>query len=280
MKYLPFLDGQNSTDLTIFQLDYQYHTYLNNKFECRKEAIDKYYLEKDLYPDTLIEANKLLAGQLVKEYPADFVLTEQKGHYAFHNKITGGTLEWKNDWIAIEHWSYISLFDALSSQVQEDIAICQLENERDWLAAIHLSAPNHWSPAEKIGRPFGVVHSVVPGMEKDPFIRFAWDISTDTRLNHHPIPPPGVHIDDWQGRSIEGNNSKIYLRVERQVIVGIPARNAFMFTIRTYFYDIDELQADERSALLMAVESMSPSSLEYKRLAGKTEVLKRKLQKV
>src|SRR5882762_7370855 len=112
MKYLPFLDGKYSTapglismskaettDQSIFQLDYQYHTYLNNKFECRKEAIDKYYLEKDLYPSTLIEVNKLLAGQLVKEYPADFVLTEQKGHYTFHNKITGGNLEWKNDWI-------------------------------------------------------------------------------------------------------------------------------------------------------------------------------------
>ena len=293
MKYLPFLDGKCSTDQTIFQLDYQYHTYLNNKFECRKEAIDKYYLEKDLYPSTLIEANKLLAGQLVKEYPADFVLTEQKGHYVFHNKITGGTLEWKNDWIAIEHRSYTSLFDALSSQVQEDIAICQLENERDWLAAIHLSAPNHWSPAEKIGRPFDAIHSSVPGMEKlnqqylrklatlvqkDPFIRFTWGISTDTRLNHHPIPPPGVHIADWQGRSLEGNNCKLYLRVERQVIVGVPGRNAFMFIIRTYFYNIDELQADERKALLMAVESMSPSSLEYKGLNNKTEVLKRRLQ--
>jgi hypothetical protein len=279
MKYLPFLDRQYS-DQTIFQLDYQYHTYLNNKFECRKEAIGKYYLEKDLYPGTLIEVNKLLAGQLVKEYPADFVLTEQKGHFIFHNKITGGTLEWKNDWIAVEHRSYISLFDALSSQVQEDIAICQVENDRDWLAAIHLSAPNHWSPAEKIGKPFAAIHSALTGMEKGLFTRFAWGLSTDNRLNHHPIPPPGVDLTDWQGRSTDDNNCKIYLRVERQVTVHIPACNAFMVTIRTYFYDIDELQADEKKALLLAVEGMSPSSLGYKGLDNKTDVLKRRLQKV
>jgi len=274
MKYLPFLDGKYA-DQTIFQLDHQYHTYLNNKFECRKEAIDKYYLEKDLYPGTLIAVNKLFANLLAKEYPADFVLTEQEGLYIFHNKITGGTLEWKNDWIAIEHRSYLSLFDALSSQVQEDLAICQLENDRDWLAAVHVSAPNHWSPAEKIGRPFGDLQPVASG----PFTRFSWGISTDTRLNRHPIPPPGVHPADWQGRTIDDNHGKIYLRVERQALVDIPACNAFMCTIRTYFYDIDELQADEKKALLLAVESMSPSSPGYKGLENKTDVLKRRFQK-
>ncbi|HWK07925.1 MAG TPA: heme-dependent oxidative N-demethylase subunit alpha family protein [Puia sp.] len=279
-------------DQATFQLDDQYDLCLSNKLDCRKEDIHKYYLEKDLYPDTLINANKFLAGQLVKEHPADFALTGQDRHYTFHNKRTGEILEWKNDWISIEHGTYVSLFDALSSQVQEDIAICQLENEKDWLAAIHLSAPNHWPPAEKIGKPFGAIHSVVPGMEKlneqyfrmlvtlvqkGPFIRFAWGISTDTRLNHHPIPPPGIDPINWQGRSIEDNDSKIYLRVERQVINGIPACNAFIFTIRTYFYDIDELQADEKKALLMAVESMSPSSLEYKGLTNKTDILRKRL---
>jgi hypothetical protein len=305
MKYLPFLDGKYSTapglitmakadkiDQVIFQPDDQYDIYLSNKFDCRKEDIHKYYLEKDLHPDTLTNVNKLLAGQLVKEHPADFVLTGQQRHYTFHNKRTGEILEWKNDWAAIEHRSYISLFDALSSQVQEDIAICQLENEKDWLAAIHLSAPNHWSPAEKIGKPFSAIHSVVPGMEKlnqqyfrmlvtlvqkGPFIRFAWGIATDTRLNHHPIPPPGIDATNWQGRGIEDNDCKIYLRVERQVITGIPACNAFIFTIRTYFYDIDELQVDEKKALLMAVESMSLPSLEYKGLINKTDILRSRL---
>jgi hypothetical protein len=192
----------------------------------------------------------------------------------------------------VEHPQYISLFDALCSQVQEDVAICQLEGERDWLAAIHLSSPNHWDPAQKIGRPFSSVHAVVPGMErlnqqyfkmlvtavqKGPFFRFAWGIATDTRLNHHPLPPPGIDPLYWQGRKVEADESNIYLRVERQTITGVPACNAFLFTIRTYFYDIDELTAEEKAALYSAVEGMSASSLEYKGLTDKVEILKGRL---
>jgi hypothetical protein len=301
MKYLPFLDGTYSTapgliamakagkmDQTVFQLDDQYDLYLSNKSGCRKEDIHKYYLEKNLYPKTVARLNKFIATQLAKEYPGNFILTE----YTLHNKRTGETLQWNNDWISIDQPPYLSLFDALSAQVQEDLAIFQLDNEKDWLAAIHLSAPNHWSPAEKIGKPFGAIHSVVPGMErlnqqyakmlltlveKGPFIRYAWGIATDTRLNHHPIPPPNIAPLNWQGRSIEDKEDKIYLRVERQTTTGIPPANAFLFTIRTYFYDIDDLTTDEKKALGMAVDSMSPASLEYKGLTGKTDILRRKL---
>lgn len=27
-----------------------------------------------------------------------------------------------------------------------------------------------------------------------PMVRFAWGLSTDTRLNHHPESPPGVSV--------------------------------------------------------------------------------------
>jgi hypothetical protein len=312
MKYLPFLDGTYSTapgliamakagkmDQTIFQLDDQYDLYLSNKSDCRKEDIHKYYLEKDLYPETLIHVNQLLVAQLTKEYPEIFALTSQGSAHILNNKRTGETLKWNRDWITIDQPPYLSLFDALSAQVQEDLAIFQLDNEKgnekDWLAAIHLSAPNHWSPAEKIGKPFGAVHSVVPGMEKlnqqyakmlltlvekGPFIRFAWGIAADTRLNHHPIPPPNIDPINWQGRAIEDKEGKIYLRVERQTTTGFPMANAFLFTIRTYFYDIDDLNIDEKRALQMAVESMSPPALEYKGLTGKTDILRRKLLSV
>jgi len=188
--------------------------------------------------------------------------------------------------------TYPSLFDALCSQVEEDMAVCQIQGEQDWLAAIHLSAPNHWAPADKIGRPFGTVHGEVPGMEKlnqqyfkmlltviqkGPFSRFAWGISTDSRLNHHPIPPHGVGAKEWHGRSIGDGEGKIYVRVERQTLVGIPGCEAFLFTIRTYFYEIAELTAVEKNALMNAVDSMSPQSLEYKGLTGKVELLRKKL---
>jgi dimethylamine monooxygenase subunit A len=306
MKYLPFLDGKYSTapaltamaktenvkDRFVFQLDDQYHDYIENKDACRREDIGKYYVEKELRNETLATINQTIVRQLVAEYPAIFTLENTQNAYFLHNRRTGAGLQWKEDWIGIAHPVYTSLFDALCSQVQEDVAICQLSEDRDWLAAIHLSAPNHWAPAEKIGRPFGAVHAIVPGMEKlnqqyfkmlvtavqkGPFFRFAWGIATDARLNHHPLPPPGVDPVEWQGRRVEADTSKIYLRVERQTITGVPACNAFLFTIRTYFYDIDELAPEEKTALFSAVEGMSPQSLEYKGLTDKVEILGNRL---
>ncbi len=324
MKYLPFLDGKYSTapglnlmskagpqDQLVFQLDEQYAGFIGNKLDCRKEDIHKYYVENNLYRNTAIAVNKLIVNQLTKEHPSDFKLSVENdytrendgyafenGSYTLHNKRTGKSLQWKDDWINVSapinvgEGPYISLFDALCSQVQEDIAICQLDNEKDWLAAIHLSAPNHWSPAEKAGKPFGAVHSVVPGMEKlnqqymkmlitaiqkGPFFRFAWGIATDLRLNHHPLPPPGVDPTYWQGRKPEAETDPLYLRVERQTITGLPGSNAFLFTIRTYFYDVDELEPHEKEALQAAVESMSPQSLEYKGLTNTIDILRNRL---
>jgi dimethylamine monooxygenase subunit A len=313
MKYLPFLDGKYSTapalnvmakagdsiDQFVFHVDEQYDVYINNKLDCRKEDILKYYLQAELYDATIADVNRLIAKQLATEYPADFTLADErgvtgveKGVIVLRNGKTGESLRWRDDWIQIEHPLYLSLFDALCSQVQEDVAICQLDGVRDWLAAIHLSSPNYWAAAEKIGRPFSAVHGAVPGMEKlnqqyfkmlvtavqkGPFFRFAWGLTTDTRLNHHPVPPPGVDPVYWQGRKIEADESKIYLRVERQTITGIPSRNAFLFTIRTFFYDIDELAPGEKMALYSAVEGMSVASLEYKGLTDKTEILRKRL---
>ena len=306
MKYLPFMDGKYSTapalnamaktddvrNQFVFHIDEQYNDYIDNKLNCRKEDINKYYFEAELYSDTLININRQFVKQLTTEYPADFTFDDESGHYTLHNNKTGKTFSWGDDWIKVEGSFYLSLFDALCSQVQEDIAICQLDGDRDWLSAIHLSSANHWAPSVKIGRPFSSVHGVVPGMEKlnqqyfkmlvtavqkGPFFRFAWGISTDTRLNHHPEPPPGVDPVYWQGRRVEADDSKIYLRVERQTITGVPNCNAFFFTIRTFFYDIDDLTADEKKALFMAVEGMTPQSLEYKGLTDKVEILRGRL---
>lgn len=306
MRYLPFLDGKYSTapglspltrsngkDRQVFQLDEQYAHYIRNKEECRKEDIHKYYCESNLYPHTIEKVNRLIATTLAQECPGDFTLNENGTQHTLFNRRTLEILKWEPDWITLREGPYLSLFDALCCQVQEDLAICQLEGEKDWLAAIHLSAPNHWAPSDKIGHPFSIVHGPVPGMErlnqqyfkmlvsavqKGPFSRFAWGVSTDCRLNHHPIPPPGIHPDNWYGRKIKDSNAALYIRTERQTLVGIPEANAFLFTIRTYFYDTKDLTPDEKTALLAAIDSMSLQSLEYKGLAGQVEALKQRLE--
>jgi len=300
MRYLPFMDGKYSVapglvsltkatgpDRFFLQIDDNYHAYRKNKSACRLENIHKYYVRNGMDATTEEQANRFLVKILVEEYPALFEYTAGYPVLYLINHKTGQKIAWKDDWIRTITPGYEDLFDALCDQVQEDIAICELQQTRDWVSAIHLMAPNHWSPAEKIGKPFGEIHGVVPGMEKlnqqyyrvlesillkGPFIRFAWGISTDQQLNHHPEPPPGMDISIWQGRQAD-MDADIYLRVERQLLSAIPERSAFLFLIRTYFYSIDELTTTEKKALAEALRSMSPASQAYKGLTGKVEGL-------
>ncbi len=115
---------------------------------------------------------------------------------------------------------------------------------------------------------------LLSAVNKGPFTRFAWGISTDTRLNHHPEAPTGWDKQEWAGRHIE-EGCDLFLRVEKQTLNGLPEVNAFFFTIRTYFYPVVELSLDERKALYTAVESMSQASQIYKGLAGKLSILQK-----
>ncbi|MFT3702325.1 MAG: DUF3445 domain-containing protein [Agriterribacter sp.] len=304
MKYLPFLSGKYSTapgltaieksniesDKLIFQIDDHYEHYIENKQTCRKENIHKYYCEHNLYAPTIQRVNQYIVQQLLIEYPQYFIFTEDETQYSLHNKLKQEKIEWTTDWITIHGNIYLSLFDALCCQVQEDIAVVQQEDHTDWLATVHLCAPNHWSPTEKSGKTFATIHARIPGMDKTiqqhpkmlsaiiqkgPFTRFAWGVATDEQLNHHPFPPPGISGSVWNGRL--NNQSKFFIRTERQNLVGFLENDAFLFTIRTYFYDIDDLAQPEKEALWQAIRSMSNETLIYKGMDKMKEKIERKL---
>lgn len=299
MRYLPFLSGIYSTapglvsttkaeghNALIFQIDESYLSYLSNKKDCRQESIHKYYCEARLQSETMRNVNQYLVKQFVQEYPQRFSVNYTDRHFV--NNTTREEFWWNEDWLSTKGNSHESLFDALCCQVQEDIAVVQLTNDDDWLTAIHLCSPNHWAPTEKIGRPFSAIHAPVPGMEKTlqhyrrmlesvvhastPFTRFAWGVATDSRLNHHPIAPPDRDNTNWQGRTHDENNGWL-IRTERQNLIGLTEANAFLFTIRTYFYRVHELNPQEKNLLLKALQSMSAEALQYKGLTGSVRLL-------
>jgi heme-dependent oxidative N-demethylase alpha subunit-like protein len=299
-RYLPFLNGKYSTapgliskkktaneNSLVFQIDENYFAYLKNKEDCRRENIHKYFIEHELPGETIAAINRYMLWQMSVEYPGNFTYDEQTR--LLKNKLTKKEFVINEDLISVNGDEYLSVFDMLCSQLQEDFAICCLSEQKDWLAAIHLCAPNHWAAADKIGKPFDAVHAPVPDMEKTkqnylkillsviekgPFTRFAWGIATDNRLNHHPDAPDGMNEDYWHGRKTDTQNPKFYLRVERQNLVGFSAMNAFLFSIRTYFYSIEELENEEKRSLLMALESMSAATLNYKGLNDKIGTLR------
>ena len=145
MKYLPFLDGNYSIapglvpmqkalsplDTLVFQIDACYDEYLANKLVCREENVYKYFCDDRLLPSTAALINKYMAQQLTTDYPAVFELQHDDENFSFINHKAGEVLQWGNDWITVKGDGYISLFDALCCQAQEDFAICQVDGDQE-----------------------------------------------------------------------------------------------------------------------------------------------------
>ncbi|ARV59001.1 hypothetical protein BZZ01_10450 [Nostocales cyanobacterium HT-58-2] len=295
--------GQGEADKQVFQIDENFAHYRNVKLLARAERLSKYYqtynyddtVPGKLTPSTLASGiAHLIIARLTQEHPQNFHckwLTTDK--VAFHCKLTRETLylDANLQLQKVETQGepvfppYASTFDALAAQIQEDLTVvCRGNDGSNWLGAVHLCYPNHWSAEEKIGQDFASIHAPVAGIEKinrrasamvntmitrEPMVRFAWGLSTDTRLNHHPDPPLNIPTYQWQGRHFNPDNPRLFLRIERQVIWGLPEYNAVLFTIRTYFRDCHEVKKDTNLCrkLSSAILSMTQESLIYKGLA-------------
>lgn len=260
----------------LIQLDREYPAYRANKQACRAEKLSRYSLEHALPAATRQRVNQLLIEQLCASYPAWF---QRAGPQQLACRLSGDLLSWGQD--GFHHPGYTSLFDALAAQMQEDLAIWQLDGERDWLAALHVCAPNGWAPGEKIGQSFAQVHLPVPGMErqranylpmlaglirKPAFCRFIWDLRTDPELNHQPehraeLDPEGVDSPPFSLAA-----PVLWVRLERQLLYGLPDCNAVLFMIRTYRYPVESLTSASLAGLDRALAQMSPKLLAYKRL--------------
>jgi hypothetical protein len=182
------------------------------------------------------------------------------------------------------HWA----LDALCSQIQEDLAICECRQDDNHISWLHLCLPNHWAAADKIGQNFVSAHAVMPGMErinqhattlintlihKGPFERFTWGLATDTRLNRHPRTAEKTPATKDSGRCFDSSHPQLYLRVERQVTIGLPDVDAFTFLIRTYLYDVTTLDKAQLQQLSHALTTMPPDIRVYKGLAHSTSAI-------
>jgi hypothetical protein len=173
----------------------------------------------------------------------------------------------------------VGALDFLGLNAAEDLAIIARDpvTGRDWLAAAHVLSPGHWDPRDKLGRDFVAVHGPVAGAERmnataprlveavvqrGPFLRFAWGLTADDRLDHHPdlkAPPPETFHPD-----------RTFVRVERQTLTGFPDQHGALFTIRPYLYPLRRAvrEAAQARALARALRSMTPQQRTYKGLGA------------
>lgn len=282
----PDVDEPDRRDM-IFQLDRQWSDYRHTKLASRDEKFDKYVCRESLPDDTAAQVTALLIRQLNRDYPLYFPLEEKSGHCILHCRLSNETLVFDGNMVLTRVVTdnvgspYHDGLDALCCQVQEDVAVNLVNNGDDHITYLHLCLPNYWAPQDKIGRSFITAHEPVPAMDRiiarsgklldtllqeGPFERFTWGLTTDARLNHHPLAPENQNPRLWHGRAFDPARPELYLRIERQVTVGIPEGNAFIFTIRTYLHDTGNLNSDQRRTLAQAIRTMPEPVLAYKEL--------------
>jgi hypothetical protein len=285
--------GNGDADQHVFQLDDSFAAFRENKLLARAEGLSKYYARSPAFHAPVAAAvAAFVVRRLAADHPTDFDLDEGGDGAILTCHRTGEALRFDATWQLAEVTSvsapspmYADAFDALMCQVQEDVAVVVRPGSGvDEVGAIHLCAANHWSAQDKIGQSFLHIHQVVPGMEpvnrrapqmvdamidRGPFVRFVWGTATDTRLNHHPEPPPGTDPARWHGRRFDADNPRLFVRVERQVLWGLPEVGAAIFAIRPSFRDGDAVRADPdmNHALQSSLASMTPEQAQYKGVA-------------
>ena len=291
--------GQLEQDGRIFQIDMDFSRYRYEKLCARKESLAKYYCTDQFEIEISGKIHQFIINKLVHEHPDLFDFRSDRNSSHLICRLTGDSLSFDADFQLLDSQSdsdispnYIDGFDALACQLQEDLSVIKLDvSGGDQTIALHLCLPNHWAASEKIGKGFISVHEPVPHMDKmnlsagqlmdsiihkGPFVRFAWGIATDNRLNHHPEPNQNVAFDEWQGRQFDPGNPELYLRIERQTLHGFPDSLAALFTIRTYIYEMNWIHnnyPEHIPSLINAIESMSVESLRYKGLKKDAPVI-------
>lgn len=157
--------------------------------------------------------------------------------------------------------------DELPMLMTEDVAVMQVDGEREWLAFGHVCLPSSWRLEDKIGRPFLEVHRPVPGFpekgaagivrsltDKGPYERFAWGLTNTDRLDQ--TAPSHVDVEP----------APLYIRVERQTIHPLRECSAWLFLIHPANTPIEGLTGYQRQKLAEAIQSMTQEQAVYKGL--------------
>ncbi len=153
--------GNGKADGRVFQIDSNFAHYRQLKLAARKENLNKYYQTSNYSLSVAIAVTKLIIDRLTQEYSQYFkVEVLSNGSIIFHSLLTEETLYLDPDFqlqrIKIKGKEvipiYTSTLDALAAQIQEDVTVICRDHQdgRNWVSAIHLCFPNHWSAAEKL----------------------------------------------------------------------------------------------------------------------------------
>lgn len=272
-------------DDQILQLDNQFDAYRQQKLYARTHEYAKYVCELTSKNDEDAKTiNRFLAKVACSEHPEFFQKQTSENGWILECTLSNEMLQFDRDDVfsgtngktAGSTTEYRSGLDALACQFQEDICVIKIEDFSDHLIAAHLCFPNRWAAAQKIGKSFFEIHQPVARfadanpntsnlvqalLSGKPYVRFAWGLSNDSILDHHPDTTDNFYFN--------GDGDDLFVRVERQVLVGLPQNNLLFFFIRTYYQDCHQLRRDAgiSAGFAKTLMSINPDLLLYKGLS-------------
>lgn len=168
--------------------------------------------------------------------------------------------------------------NSMISRIPEDIVFMRKPARTPASCAkaiyVNVAFPSGWCPQCVVGKSFLSIHAPVPVHDDfDPLgrrdsaddlfeptdkVRFVWTLTPDAELDRrrcrlgHP-----TKAFSWQ------TATRLFLRVERQVIAPIDSQTACFF-IRIYRYDLDTLNGSVREAIRSSLISMPEAVRAYK----------------
>lgn len=180
-----------------------------------------------------------------------------------------------------------ALLLALGRALEPDLLFLSADGDGEFcLRGGVLCFPTGWALAEKLGRPLAAIHGVVPGLNPAlgpqiqqflaklkpgaAFLRHNWGIAATDELNLHPardLPPPSAPV------ALE----RLWLRVEHQALLALPATRGIVFGIRIALHRLDQLAGtDVAPRLRRALATMPAPLAAYKRIdAVRAEIIGR-----
>ena len=194
------------------------------------------------------------------------------GHENRNGLPTSGSATHPGASAGAERWLH-----ELGGKLEPDILFLSPDAEgRFRLRGGALVFPTGWALQEKLGETLEVIHGVVPGLNPAiggaiqqflsklkpgvAFLRDNWGLAATDELNLHPargIAAPTSPVD----------LERLWLRVEHQALVALPATRGILFGIRIALHRLDEIAGTAAGAgLRRALETMPAALAAYKRI--------------
>jgi hypothetical protein len=191
---------------------------------------------------------------LSQEYPNYFVLKRDADHWHWQNRLLN-----INDHFVFGDSRTLPMppMEYIGRQLQGDFALLDQRDGDLYLDAGIITCPADWSLAFDAGMSFSQWHGPVP-MEQSkgiferalkyltaipvgkPVRRLNWTLTVNARMD--TSPETYAHWGHERTTVTQENvGSKVYLRVELQVIDRMPRSNALMFSIRTYLISLEDV---------------------------------------